>query len=543
MFPFAEGRQTFRAAGDASRSHGLAKVIRGAEEAAVVLLSGVPLLPNSGDATIIGMGFSGLYEARPTRGDWRLTRRIPIEETGEIRGHRMNVSLRPGEGLTVEDRMTVRVKGTNGFAVRLNHAARVEEIRLQGRKAPHEFAGGLLWIDLPEGDAEIVVRYTLKVESGIKPANSGQFLDSFGHLRSQYFWHPFFGFGTAGDWAHFEIQVRLPRDFRLTTSLPQSERLEGAERVVEGRTVQPTSALSLIYDRDWNVARKEFTGLRIELFTAPDVDQEQETLANAAWSAYNALSKRFGTLPAGYLGVVQARSWNDQVAGWRFATNQVIVGAKKPGPSPAHEIAHLWTFGAGAAQHLLQEGWAAWVESLMLETNGSPEAVRAFWTLQEQVYMFTYDGKTSLIDDPYNQGIAYSKGPWVFRMLERALGRERFEKTMREYSRRSRMTPAGWEVLAEAAQQAASPDFDVRLFLKPWVEGKSAPRISAQVTGRKVTLMQDGAFILPLVIEASAAGSVHRKQVWLKGREASVEFPTEPADVKIDPDRELLLRR
>lgn len=104
-----------RWAAEPARVAGLANVIRTSSDRAVLLISGVPKLPNSGDATIAGRSFSGVYEANSEAGRWKLGARIPLEDMGQILAHHMKVGIRPGSGLTVEDRMRVRVKGPNGF--------------------------------------------------------------------------------------------------------------------------------------------------------------------------------------------------------------------------------------------------------------------------------------------------------------------------------------------------------------------------------------------------------------------------------------------
>src|SRR5258708_4626201 len=75
IYPFREGWNALSAV--KSRAAGLANVIRASEGQAVLLISGVPLLPNSGDATAAGAEFSGVYEARAEDGAWKLHSRIP----------------------------------------------------------------------------------------------------------------------------------------------------------------------------------------------------------------------------------------------------------------------------------------------------------------------------------------------------------------------------------------------------------------------------------------------------------------------------------
>jgi hypothetical protein len=535
---------------ESPRVAGLANVIRTSTGQAVLLISGVPKAPNSGDATIGGRDFSGAYQAHSESGRWKLGARIPIEDMGQILAHRMKVAIRPGSGLTVEDRMRIRVKGSNGFAARLNHAAKIDEVR----GAAYLFGGGLLWVDLPEGATELTIRYSIEVEKGPDDTNSGCFLESAGHVRNQYFWHPFFDFSATGDSADFEVEVRIPKAYQVSTSIPQIDRIEGAERIIEGKTVQKAFALTLVYDREWKIERQRFGDIRLELFLAPDIQPDAATIARAFRSVYTLLSRRFGALPGDYFGVVQARSWKDN-PGWRFASNQIVVAAAKPGvismkaPVSAapmgHEIAHFWTIGAtGPAANFLREGWAVWAEKLILENEFGPEAVKEFWKMKATMYFLGQDGNGSLMGDEDNSGLNYVKGPWVFHMLEGALGRDGFDKAIADYSRRTFRGGGGWEALAECAQRYGPPDFDARAFLLPWLAGKSAPHLTSAINGHTVTIRQEPPdFVLPVVVEASTAGGAERHRIWVKGAETSVMFAGNPTDVQIDPDGLLLLRR
>jgi hypothetical protein len=533
---------------ESSRTPGLANVIRLREGRAVLLISGVAVAPNSGDATLAGLGFSGAYEARSEAGAWKLGAKIPLDDMGQILAHHMKVSIRPAAGLTVEDRMRIRVKGPNGFAARLNHAAKIRDLH-----PAHLFGGGLLWVDLPEGESDLTIRYEIEVDKGPDDTNSGCFLENSGHVRNQYYWHPFFDFNSAGDSADFEIEVRIPKAYQVSTSLPQTERVEGAERIIDGKTTQKAVALTLVYDRDWKVEHRSFDGIRLDLFVTPQVQPDAATIAGEFRSVYTLLSRRFGALPGGYFGVAQARSWSDN-PGWRFASNQVVVAAGVPGvvsmksPFPnaglGHEIAHFWTQGAtGPAANFLREGWAVWAESIILESEFGPESIQDFWKQRAAMYFAGFDGKASLMDDESNSGMAYFKGPWLFHMLQDAMGEDGFRKAMTEYSRRS-LAPAGWETLAECAQRYAPPDFNARAFLLPWLAGKSAPHLTAKTDGRIVTIGQEPAdFVLPVVVEAATAQGPERHRIWIKGSETTITFSGDPSDVRIDPDGSLLLRR
>ena len=537
----------------ADRIKGLSSVIGTDGQRAILLLSGVPLTGNSGDDTILGIGFSGVYEALTEGGRWKLGRRIPLEDLGQILAHRLKVSVRPGHGVDVEDRMRIRVKGRNGFAVRLNHKAVMQPVKAGSAEVRHQFGGGLLWVDVAQGETELILRYSLEVESDPKGANSGCFWEKAGHIRNQYFWHPYFDFGNPGDQAEFQVEARIPKEYGLTTSLPQAERVESEERIVEGKTVGPTMALTLAYDREWKVLNENVDGVRLEVLVTSDMRPEAEAIQKEFRNVYSLLASRFGPLKSKYFAVVQARA--DEGNNWHFSSNQAVFAAGSPGllslnhgRVPAapfgHEVSHQWTQGAGAAANLLREGWATYVESLVLEREFGPGAARHFWDWHALGYFMQYDGKAKLVEDENNSGIAYFKGPWVFRMLEEAVGSEAFQRAMAEFSRRSLAGAATWETLAECFQEQKVKDFDARAFLLPWLNEKSAPHLTSQIDGQTVTIRQsEPYFILPVTIEAETPQGTGRHRVWINGSETAVQFAADVSGIRIDPDELLLLRR
>jgi hypothetical protein len=157
VYPFRDGRDAVAIAirGEFDRVAGLQRVIREQGDRAIMVLSGVPRVGNSGDETILGRGFSGVYEAGKQGRDWKLLRRIPLEELGEIRAHKLLVNVRPAYGLEVEDGLQYRAKRQWGFVARLNHAARIETVAWRGDKLHYAFDRGLFWAEVPEGQGRV----------------------------------------------------------------------------------------------------------------------------------------------------------------------------------------------------------------------------------------------------------------------------------------------------------------------------------------------------------------------------------------------------
>jgi hypothetical protein len=554
LFPFQEGRGVFAdmVNNKVPRLGGLAKVIRTENKRAVLLISGVPLLENSGDATTVSRVFSGVYEARQEGSRWSLVERVRLETLAQIRGHRLKVFVRPAEGINVEDKLTVVVKGHYGFVARLNWRARLRHVRVASACAQYAFAGGLLWIDVPRGETEITVTYSIEVEEGPNATNSGCFLRKAGHLRNQYFWHLFFDFGSAGDQADFEIRVQIPKSYKLTTGLQQSECIKGSNRIIVGRTSRRTFALTLNYDKDWKVISKQVRNVCLHFFVTPESRRYVMDVVREFRSVYSLISGRFGVPSLGRLGLVEARSMPG--SNWLFTSNHVVVAAGWPRVVSSdedfpraflgHEIAHFWTNGSGSAVHFLTEGWATYVESLIIASEFGNQAAQRFWKKEAENYFEEYEGKVSILEDYNNSGISYSKGAWVFRMLELAVGTRIFQKAMIQFSRLSLEHAATWDVLVDCFERQGLWDFDVRAFIAPWLKEKTAPHLTAKLKGCQLIVRQRQPFFtLPVTVEAITGKGPERRTVWIRKKRAIVTFPRRVHSWMLDPDGLLLLRK
>src|SRR5690606_28737526 len=137
LVPDAEPREVvaMAAENDWPLRPGQAEVLSRAGDRAVLRITGVPVWGNTGDETIISRMFSGLYEAGRADGGWRLERRIPVDEANHRRAQALDVVIEPGRGLRVRDSLAIEVGGGNGWWAYLNHAVRLDTVRLDGRAA------------------------------------------------------------------------------------------------------------------------------------------------------------------------------------------------------------------------------------------------------------------------------------------------------------------------------------------------------------------------------------------------------------------------
>ena len=550
LYPFQPGRdeRQMGVSRKFTRVLGLAEAIRSDAHHATLLISGYPSYGTSGEDTFLGFAFSGLYEAAPDTGVWKLTRKMPLDDVGEILLQDVRVKVRTGHGIDVEDRLRVGVKTMNGFAARLNHGASITNVLANGKEMRHSFGGGLLWIDLPQGESGVTLRYSIEVETAPRDPNSGFFGGDYGHVRNQYFWAPAFGFDSANDAADFHLEARLPAAYRLTTSLPQTERVEGGERIVEGKSVLRTNTLTLGYDREWQPHLETAGGVRLELFVTPSFPLTPEQLITEFRKDHALFAARFGEPGGGYTAIVQLRgnpqqSFHSNQASFAAATYPLLPGREDAVATLGHEIAHAWTEGSGPAATFLREGWARYAESLVFEHDFGTEGADAFRKKRAEYYFKVFDGKAPMWNAPGSWDLSYEKGLWIFHMLEEIAGAQKFNAAVTLYSKRSLAGESTWETLADCFDRQNILEFHAREFLLPWLKESSAPRLEAHAEGNKVVVTQRGPlYALPLTVEAVVAGSPVRRTLWIRDASTEIVFGGEVSSVKLDPDGWLLLK-
>ena len=286
------------------------------------------------------------------------------------------------------------------------------------------------------------------------------------------------------------------------------------------------------------------------VLATPEFDPSPDRVAEAFRSTYELLRQRFGEPSGGYLAVIQGRA-RDR-SGWLFRSNDAIVAAARGGalataaPSPrdyfGHEVAHGWTQPTGAAANFLREGWATYAEALLLAAQFGPDVERAFWEHQRNLYETGgFEGEDSILDDPLNGGIAYSKGAWIFRALENDMGRQAFDAGLRAYMATPPGEPAGLDQFVAALSRVAGEEMGP--VLAPWVEEMQIPDLRARLEGSRLVLTQSGpVFRLPVEVELRTATGPVRRTVRLESPEQSIDVselgPIE--SVRLDPDRRLL---
>ena len=547
------------------REPGVARVVVDGPQRAVLLLTATVRdtgsasgLETGGDQTNRVRRFSGFYEAVRSGDAWTLVRQIPFDSTNWIRAQTLHVALVPRQPVRVRDTLEITVGLPIGFAVRLNAAAQLASVLVDGRSADHEFGGGVLWIKAAPG-----LRRQLVLDYSIPPQrDAATTLDSVpahGALHNTDAWHPFFNYDSGNDLAPLAVTVTIPAAYRLTTTVPQTETVRDGVRTVHGQSSYPQFLLGLIYDRDWRPATRTLGAIRLETFTTPTFPYSIDTMGTALAREYELLTSRFGE-PRGftrYFAVVEDRQLHG--AGFTVRINDAVVAGDHAammdeptlGPSDvfAHEVSHAWTMNAtGLAANMLREGWARYSESVMLGAVYGPPVAQRFWERMATSYFAggRFEGKQSILGDPDNGNVHYTKGSWIFHMLNRTLGDSVFDRGMREFIARCGYGPDGYEQLIAAMSHASGRDMTG--FIMPWLTERYVPDVDARIDGSHliVTQQQPGAvFDLPLTISLLTPSGETRRAVHLTTRADTVDVADLGAvsQARVDPNHDFLMRR
>jgi leukotriene-A4 hydrolase len=140
-----------------------------------------------------------------------------------------------------------------------------------------------------------------------------------------------------------------------------------------------------------------------------------------------------------------------------FLTPTVLAGDRSLVDVVAHEMAHSWTgnlvTNATMDHFWLNEGFTVWAERRILEALHGEEAAALGWAigqnaLDESLARFPAGSPYTMLrthlegvdpDEVYSS-VPYEKGARFVAVLERAVGRDRFDRFMRRYMERFRFT-------------------------------------------------------------------------------------------------------
>jgi len=214
-----------------------------------------------------------------------------------------------------------------------------------------------------------------------------------------------------------------------------------------------------------------------------------------------------------------------------FVTPLVLLGDRSRTSLVSHELAHAWTgnlvTNATWDDFWLNEGWTTYADHRITEKLEGPEIDGLFQlvlldVLHEDIRAFGPDSpltclKTSLagIDpDAVFSRVPYMKGQLFVLSLERAVGRDRFDRFLRAYIDRFRFQSLTTEEFV-AFLQAELPEAARQVDLQAWLYAPGLPDQVPEIHSRLYDevgkrIADFGIGILPEAAEAAAWHSFQR---------------------------------
>ena len=290
-------------------------------------------------------------------------------------------------------------------------------------------------------------------------------------------------------------------------------------------------------------------------------------------AAIGALEARFGPYPYASFAIAEVPServsfYGSSEQGFVLATTEAFQAPGGNLPLFAHEAAHGWwgnaLAGNGPGSILLDESLSQYSAVLAIEALEGPERATEFLRFSREGYVagqcargyfeLWRDGHDAPLAELGSGGwhhqLSDAKGHWVYHMLRRRIGDERFFTTLRAFA--ADRARESWTVAdMRAAFAAAAPQARLETFFAQWLE-----RVGAPILEHELLRAADGAWELlvrqvqpgepyELRLDVDVAGSdgTERRTLELRGREErfALRAGAEPPEVRLDPDHALLV--
>lgn len=274
------------------------------------------------------------------------------------------------------------------------------------------------------------------------------------------------------------------------------------------------------------------------------------------------LAERYGPYPFERYGHV----YNSRPVGGLEDQTMTVFGRDAGlGGDPdlvVHELGHQW-FGDCVSPRQwrdlwLNEGWATYLELRWAEArDGAAGRQRTLAPWRSSTLRLAERKARWTLADPDPQelfaaDLVYHKGGMVLYLLDRYLGRERWDAAARHYLEAHRDGSAGTADFQQALEDSSGEPLGD--FFRAWVEDNRVPEIQVQlhVTRKgagfhavaELRQTQPGAYLpLAAVLRFASADGAQQAEAAVRFTAASAaaaaDLDFEPARAELDPDREL----
>jgi aminopeptidase N len=471
--------------------------------------------------------------------------------------HRLEVEIEPVHGrVRVSDRVRLTRAGSPMF--RLDPRPTLERVRLDGRTV-RVLRRQEAWQVQAEAAAGQELQLDYRLDLPVEPSGEEPFLGrAWGFLPGWSGWLPDLGAGPVT--CDLTLEVPAPTIAVATGDLVDEASADGVYRArfTSPHPGEPPTVFAGPYEIDRATAGDvlirtyfpaEHSGL-VPLYLERTADYLDWFEGRVGAYPYRGFSVVAAPVPVG-LGFPALTYVSERILPLPFMQTRSL----------AHEILHGW-WGNAVRVDYRRGNWAEGLTTYMadhdLAARARPEAAAAMRLEWLRDYHALPDDLDSALarfrakgHDP-DQIIGYGKAAFVFHMLRRRLGDDRFEAALRGFYARHRYGVAAWSDLAASFEEAAGQDLGT--FFSQWLERPGAPRLRLEAAtmprasdGFAVELalgQEPPAYELDVPVLIETAAGAERRLVRMTGTTASATLSTSarPLAVTVDPDHDLFRR-
>ena len=345
----------------------------------------------------------------------------------------------------------------------------------------------------PDEVVEIEMEYTVSLANinhrlgyGEKTVNFGTFFPIVcvyenGFVRN--------GFSSSGDpfysdVSNFEVKLSFPEEYVLASTGNQEVQSDGTV-LCEAENVRD---FAFVLSKEFELLSKETNGVTVNYYYYEDENAEENL--EISCEAVETFEDLFGQYPYKQLSVVKT---NFCFGGMEYP-NLVMISDSITDKETynyviVHEIAHQWWYGVvGNNEYTdawVDEGLTEYSTALFFEENekygldydvvmknalnGYKKFVEIYSSVLGEVDESMQRDLSEFLTEPEYVNCTYTKGMLLFDSLRDTLGKQKFEKCLKNYYKEYKFENSSYEKLVKSFSKSANRDLEN--FFASWVEG------------------------------------------------------------------------
>lgn len=387
------------------------------------------------------------------------------------------------------------------------------------------------------------------------PEIGGYLNNRSGLLLDNAYWYPEIQGQTS--LFTYQLRVRLEKGLAVISSGTRTE----TDGVVGFKMEYPTDGINLIFG-SYFITKARYHDIELSTYFTKDRPKLAEAYLNKMKQYLKWDECNVGAYPYKRLDVVDSPVMvglgfpQFTLIGEKLLTVSDIINT-----SLRHEILHNW-YGSGI---YVAPGSGNWTEGLVTYLADHQFNIKKIGQSAARLgllrqYTVATRGKpekslneVSDEDAPEDRAVAYSKSAMIFSMLESRIGKLRFYKGLRAFTREKMYHAASWDDFKKAFESESGQNLDP--FFKQWIYRKGAPQVTLKLEKSRphilltpfsvsFTLHIDPLYQMDLPIEIRTDTKVVKKTVSVTQTDQKVFLilPSLAKEITVDPDS-LVMRR